>query len=246
MNEGVGILAAVTAGLISFVSPCVLPVVPAYLSFVSGMSIEEMRSSTAVGLGKRRRVLMNCLAFVAGFSLVFIALGASATTVGAFLLEKSKILSQVAGIVIVIFGLNTMGILKIPFLNYERRFHQNTKAAGLVGSFIVGLAFAFGWTPCIGPILGAILGVASTRETVGEGMVLLSAYSLGLGVPFLLAGLSVDRFFQVSSHFKKQFQVIQVVSGVFMVIVGWMIFFNVFQGLSNSFSRWFPWLSEIG
>lgn len=246
MNEGVGIFAALLAGFISFISPCVLPVVPAYLSFVSGMSIDEMRTDSAIGQGKRRRVLFNCLAFVVGFSLVFIALGASATTIGSFLLENTEWLARVAGVIIVIFGLNTMGVLKIPFLNYERRFHQNTKAAGLIGSFLVGLAFAFGWTPCIGPILAAILGVASTKETVGEGMVLLSAYSLGLGVPFLLAGVSVDRFFHLSSHFKKQFQVIQVVSGVFMVIVGGMIFFNVFQRLSGTFSSWFPWLSTIG
>src|SRR5512140_3121199 len=207
MNQSVGIFAALTAGLISFVSPCVLPVVPAYLSFVSGLTIDEMRTTTALGLGRRRRVLMNCLSFVLGFSLIFVALGASATAVGSFLNREMALLSRIAGVVIVIFGLNTMGIIKIPFLNYERRFHQNQKAAGLLGSFIVGLAFAFGWTPCIGPILGAILGVASTRESVIEGMVLLTAYSLGLGIPFLLAGLSVDRFFKFSSHFKKQFRV---------------------------------------
>jgi cytochrome c-type biogenesis protein len=246
MNDGVGILAALAAGFISFVSPCVLPVVPAYLAFVSGMSIDEMRTDTEIGQGRRRRVLLNCLAFVAGFSSVFIALGASATAVGSFLNANMAWLPKVAGILIVVLGLNTMGLIKIPFLNYERRFHQNTKAAGLLGSFVVGLAFAFGWTPCIGPILGAILGIASAQETVGQGMVLLTAYSLGLGVPFLLAGLGVDRFFKVSSHFKRQFQIIQVVSGVFMVIVGWMIFFNMFTNLSGTFSRWFPWLTEIG
>jgi cytochrome c-type biogenesis protein len=246
MNEGVGLLAALTAGLISFISPCVLPVVPAYLSFVSGLTIDEMRGGGGSGAAHKRRVLANCLSFVAGFSLVFIALGASATWVGAFLNERMLLLSRIAGVVIVFFGLNTLGLVKIPFLNYEKRFHQNSKAAGLMGSFIVGLAFAFGWTPCIGPILGAILGVASTRETVAEGMVLLSAYSLGLGIPFLLAGISVDRFFHISSHFKKQFKVIEIVSGVFMIVVGIMIFFNWFTVLSGTLSQWFPWLMELG
>jgi len=246
MNESVGILAALTAGLISFVSPCVLPMVPAYLSFVSGLSIEEMRATGESGSVHRKRVLANCLSFVAGFSLVFILLGASASAVGTFLQANMGILAKIAGLVIVFFGLNTLGIIKLPFLNYEKRFHQNKKAAGVVGSFVVGLAFAFGWTPCIGPILGTILGIAGAQDTVMKGVILLAAYSLGLGIPFLLAGVSVDRFFEVSSHFKKQFRVIEIVSGTFMIVVGWMIFFNVFSRFSNVISTWFPWLNELG
>jgi cytochrome c-type biogenesis protein len=245
MNESVGILAALTAGLISFVSPCVLPVVPAYLSFVTGLSIEEMRGSSAGGL-QRRRLLLNCLAFVGGFSAVFVALGASASFVGAFLNQNMQILAKVAGVVIVLFGLHTLGILKIPFLNYEKRFHQTQKSGGLLGSFIVGLAFAFGWTPCIGPILGAILGIASTKETIGQGVVLLSAYSLGLGVPFLVAGLSVESFFRVSSRVKSQFRLIEKLSGAFLIIVGVLIFFNMFGWLSAQLSRLFPGLADLG
>jgi cytochrome c-type biogenesis protein len=245
MDESVGILAALTAGLISFVSPCVLPVVPAYLSFVSGMSIEEMKGSGATG-ASRLRLFLNCLAFVAGFSTVFIMLGASATVVGGFLNENAKILSKVAGVIIVIFGLHTMGVFKIPFLNYEKRFHQNQKSAGLLGSFLVGLAFAFGWTPCIGPILGAILGVAAEAETVGKGILLLAVYSLGLGIPFLLAGLFVESFFRVSSGVKKQFALIEKISGVFMIVVGLMIFFDLFTMLSTWVSQALPWLSTLG
>lgn len=245
MNESVGIGTALVAGFISFVSPCVLPVVPAYLSFVSGMSIDEIRTS-GVDASRRRQVLLNCLAFVAGFSVVFIALGASASAVGVFLRQHMGILAKVAGVVIVLFGLNTLGLIRIPFLNYEKRFHQNRKASGLAGSFVVGLAFAFGWTPCIGPILGAILGMASTQERVGEGMVLLTAYSLGLGIPFLLAGLSVDRFFQLSSQVKKRFRVVEIVSGILLIAIGVMIFFNLLGWLSSGMTRLIPGLGSIG
>ena len=245
MNQGVGIGAALLAGLISFVSPCVLPVVPAYLSFVSGLSIDEMRTSSA-DASRRQRVLVNCLAFIAGFSVVFIALGASASVVGTFLNQRLGLLAKVAGVIIVLFGLNALGLIRIPFLNYEKRFHQNQKARGAPGSFVVGLAFAFGWTPCIGPILGAILGVASTQARAWEGVLLLTAYSLGLGIPFLLAGLSVDRFFRLSSQVRKHFRVIEIASGIFMIAIGVMIFFNMLGWLSSGVTKLFPRLGEIG
>ncbi|TPW17577.1 MAG: cytochrome c-type bioproteinis protein [bacterium] len=247
MDESVGLLAALTAGLISFISPCVLPVVPAYLSFVSGMSIDEMKGNGGAATGSSRlRLFLNCLAFVLGFSTVFIMLGASATVVGGFMNQNAKILSKIAGVIIVVFGLHTMGVIKIPFLNYEKRFHQNTKSAGLIGSFLFGLAFAFGWTPCIGPILGAILGVAASSETVGEGILLLAVYSLGLGIPFLLAGLFVESFFRLSGSVKKQFHLIEKISGFFMIAVGLMIFFDRFPQLSSWVSQLLPWLSTIG
>jgi cytochrome c-type biogenesis protein len=245
MDDSVGLLAALTAGIISFISPCVLPVVPAYLSFVSGLSIEEMRGAGS-NQGQKARMLINCLAFVLGFSTVFIALGASATFVGEFLNRNMQLLAKVAGVIIVIFGLHTLGLFRIPFLNYEKRFHQDQKANGPVGSFLVGLAFAFGWTPCIGPILGAILGIASTQERVGEGILLLAAYSLGLGIPFLLAGLSVERFFSVSSGVKRRFAVIEKISGGFLIVVGVMIFFNLFGWLSTGLMQLFPGLAKIG
>lgn len=245
MNDSVGLLAALTAGFISFISPCVLPVVPAYLSFVSGLSIDEMRgSSTDKAL--KARMLINCLAFIAGFSTVFIALGASATVIGDFFNRNMQLLAKIGGVIIVIFGLHTLGLFKIPFLNYEKRFHQDQKANGPLGSFVVGLAFAFGWTPCIGPILGAILGIASTHDRVGEGIMLLAAYSLGLGVPFLLAGLSVERFFAVSSGVKRRFALIEKISGGFLIVVGVMIFFNLFGWLSTGLMQLFPGLARIG
>lgn len=246
MNEQVGLLTALTAGLISFISPCVLPVVPAYLSYVSGLSVDEMRGADAPGGSRRGRIFFNSLAFVLGFSTVFILLGASASAVGVFLQKYADILSKIAGVVIVLFGLNTLGLIKIPFLSYEKRFQANTKSASLIGSFIVGLAFAFGWTPCIGPILGAILGLASTQGTVGKGVLLLSAYSLGLGIPFLLAALSVESFFKVSSGVKKRFKVVEIVSGLLMIGVGLLIFFNQLSWLSTWLSRVFPKLSELG
>jgi cytochrome c-type biogenesis protein len=230
MNESVGLLAALTAGFISFISPCVLPVVPAYLSFVSGLSLEEMKGENAAP-SNRTRLFLNCLSFVLGFSTVFILLGASATAVGGFINQNAQILAKVAGVVIVIFGLHTMGLFKIPFLNYERRFQSNQKAAGLLGSFVVGLAFAFGWTPCIGPI---------------QGILLLSAYSLGLGIPFLLAGLSVESFFRLSSGVKKRFHLVEKISGAFLIVVGVMIFFNLFGWLATWLSQALPWLSTIG
>lgn len=247
MNEQVGLLTALTAGLISFVSPCVLPVVPAYLSYISGLSVDEMRdTSSEASRARRGRIFSNSLAFVLGFSAVFILLGASASAVGVFLATYADILSKIAGAVIVLFGFNTLGLIKIPFLAYEKRFQANTKSASLVGSFVVGLAFAFGWTPCIGPILGAILGLASTQGTVGKGVLLLSAYSLGLGIPFLLAAWSVDAFFKVSSGVKKQFKVVEILSGLLMIAVGLLIFFNKMSWLSGWLSRIFPKLSELG
>lgn len=245
MNDSVGLLAALTAGFISFISPCVLPVVPAYLSFVSGLSIDEMKGASADRTLKAR-MLINCLAFIAGFSTVFIALGASATVIGDFLNRNMQLLARIGGVVIVIFGLHTLGLFKIPFLNYEKRFHQQTKTSGPLGSFVVGLAFAFGWTPCIGPILGAILGIASQADRVGEGIMLLAAYSLGLGVPFLLAGLSVERFFAVSSGVKRRFALIEKISGGFLIVVGVMIFFNLFGWLSTGLMSLFPGLARIG
>lgn len=263
MNEEVGLLTALTAGLISFVSPCVLPVVPAYLSYISGLSVDELRgmdgggasaagagggapAGSAPGPSRRQRVFANSLAFVLGFSSVFILLGASASVVGQFLQQYASILTKVAGVVIILFGLNTLGLIRIPFLSYEKRFQANTRGASLVGSFVVGLAFAFGWTPCIGPILGAILGLASTAETVGKGVLLLTAYSLGLGIPFLLAALSVDSFFKVSSGVKKRFRVVEIFSGVLMVAIGALIFFNQLTWLSMWLSKIFPKLAELG
>lgn len=243
--ENVTIITALAFGFLSFISPCVLPIVPGYISFISGLSFEEMQSSENVGV-IRKRILSNAFLFVLGFSMVFIALGASASAVGQFLREQLDLMSKIAGIIIVIFGVHMIGIYKIPFLNYEKRLHTNQKPLGLLGSFVVGLAFAFGWTPCIGPILASILAIAAQQETVGQGILLLSFYSAGLGIPFLLTGLSLTAFYKVFDKFKKHLHKVEIVGGVLLVVFGILIFTNYLTIVSAYFSKWFPFLNELG
>ncbi|MBI4811403.1 MAG: cytochrome c biogenesis protein CcdA [Ignavibacteriales bacterium] len=243
--ENVTIVTAFIFGVLSFISPCVLPIVPGYLSFISGVSFEEMQN-TDNRTQIRKRILLNALLFVLGFSIVFIALGASATAIGQFLHQQINIISKIAGVIIIIFGLHMIGVFKIPFLNYEKRFHTEGKKLSLFGAFIVGLAFAFGWTPCIGPILAAILAIASQQETVMQGVILLSFYSLGLGIPFLLTGLSLTIFFNVFNKFKRHLHKVEVVGGILLVIVGVLIMTNYLTVLSGYFAKWFPFLNELG
>ncbi|MEW6443307.1 MAG: cytochrome c biogenesis protein CcdA [bacterium] len=214
--------ASFTAGLLSFLSPCILPLIPAYLSFISGVSLSEMRED---GRGTRStgRVLLNALFFVLGFSLVFVSLGASATVLGKVLVSQMGLLRKAAGLLVIVFGLHTLGVFRIRFLDREKRYHQQRKPVGILGSFTVGLAFAFGWTPCIGPILAAILFYAGTRETIGQGIWLLSIYSAGLGIPFLLSAVGVERFLSVSRVFKSHFRAIEIVSAVLLIAVGVLI-----------------------
>ncbi len=230
--ENVNILTSFAFGLLSFISPCVLPIVPGYLSFISGVSFDEMQNSgnrTRV----RNRIVANSLFFILGFSVVFIALGASATVVGRFLHEQIGIISKIAGVVIIIFGLHMIGVLE-------------GKQLGFFGAFLVGLAFAFGWTPCIGPILAAILALASQQDSVGKGMVLLTSYSLGLGVPFLLTGMSLTAFYSAFNRFKKHLHTVEVVGGIMLVAVGALIMTNYLTILSGYLSRWFPFLNDLG
>jgi cytochrome c-type biogenesis protein len=184
--------------------------------------------------------------FILGFSVVFIALGASATAVGHFLHEQLNLISKIAGIVIIIFGLHMIGIFKIPFLNYEKRFNTNAKPMGLLGAFLVGMAFAFGWTPCIGPILAAILAIASQQDSVMKGTMLLGVYSLGLGVPFLVAGLSITLFYNVFDKVKRHLHTLEIVGGVLLVIVGSLIMTNYLTVLSGYLSKWLPFLNDLG
>ena len=244
MQDNISLLAAFGAGFLSFVSPCVLPVVPGYLSFVSGASLDDMGGRVA---GARRWAIMaDILAFVLGFSTVFVILGASATALGGFLLAKLSLLSKIAGVMVVILGLHMLGVFRLGFLYRERRIQTESKRVGILGSFLVGMAFAFGWSPCIGPILGGILAYASTRETVGQGMVLLGAYSAGLGIPFIVAGLSIDAFFRFTARFKRHFRMIEVISGGLLIAVGILIFTNQITVLSGWMVKLFPWMSGIG
>jgi len=222
----VSYIAAFLAGLLSFLSPCILPLVPGYISFISGLSLEDLNNKEN-GKGKSfYRTLTGAIFFILGFSLVFTLLGASATFIGRLLQIYADWFKRIGGIMIIIFGLHMVGIISIPFLNYQKKFQTNQQSSFhfVLTPFIIGLAFAFGWTPCIGPILAAILVYASTQETVLKGIVLLLLYSAGLGIPFLLTALAINQFYQLSQQIKKYFSIIEIVGGVLLIIIGILIF----------------------
>ncbi len=232
--EGVSLLAAFAAGLISFLSPCVIPLVPGYISMISGASVDELKTGSDTKVFDK--VLLHSLLFILGFSIVFISLGASATWLGQTLLSRMSILYKIAGVLIIIFGLHLTGILKIGLFNREKRFQSAGKPASAGGSLVIGLAFAFGWTPCIGPILATILGVAASRETVWEGIFLLSLYSLGLAVPFLLTSLGINHFLKFYNRFRAHLHQVEVFSGFVLIVLGAMIFTNQFTRLAGYLS----------
>jgi cytochrome c-type biogenesis protein len=221
----VNLITALLAGVLSFASPCVLPIVPGYLSFITGMGLDQLtqkeeRSKVV------RTAFLNSIIFVLGFSIVFVMLGASATAVGKFLQEYTGIFSKITGAVLVIFGLHMMGVIKIPFLLYEKRIQHEGKSVGGVRSFTAGLLFAFGWTPCIGPILAGILAIAATKETAGQGMALLGIYSVGLGVPFILSAVFLNGFFSTFSKIRMHLHKVEVAGGVILAVLGVLIFTN--------------------
>jgi len=230
--DNVSVIAAFAAGIVSFLSPCVLPLVPGYISIVSGISLEELQSRGR-NSGLMKVVFLNSLFFILGFSITFIALGASATVLGQVLMSRMNILYRIAGIVIIIFGLHLTGLVKIPFLYQDKRFHNVSKPRGMFGAFVLGLAFAFGWTPCIGPILAGILTFASTKETVSQGIMLLAVYSAGLGLPFLLTSFCLNKFLAFYGRFKQHFRTIEVLSGLLVITVGLLILTNNFTRLAG-------------
>ncbi|HTV60815.1 MAG TPA: cytochrome c biogenesis protein CcdA [Verrucomicrobiae bacterium] len=274
----VSILAAFVAGLVSFLSPCVLPLVPGYVSMLSGLGVEQLRE----GQGNKAGILGSSLAFVTGFSLVFISFGASASAVGAFLLRNRNLLAPIAGALIVMFGLHLIGVLaKVSvyaglligailaavggvlavrpglagpvkgvyliavaiifllgpvltrWLNRDLHFRNMGGKPGAVGGFLMGFAFAFGWTPCIGPILAAVLGIAATRDTVGEGIFLLACYSAGLAIPFLLTALAVGGFMKFYQKFRRYMHAVEIFSGILLLAIGGLVFFNRLTWLSG-------------
>lgn len=241
----VEIPAAVLAGLLSFVSPCVLPLIPGYLSFISGVSIEELSSREKSG-SHTWKVVLNTVFFVVGFSLVFVTLGAGATKIGKILQSNLNIFNKIAGAIVFLFGLHVVGLLKIKALNYEKRFHARQKSMGVLGSLAIGVAFAFGWTPCIGPILGAILTLAATQGSVYHGIVLLLFYSAGLGIPFILTALLFNYLIGGFGFIKRHFRAVEIVSGGLLMIVGILIFFNLLQLISGKILDLFPSLQNIG
>ena len=233
MSE-VSLVAAFSAGLISFLSPCVLPLVPGYISIISGASVEELQTGHDGHV--LRKVLIHSLLFILGFSIVFISLGASATWLGQVLLSRMALLYRIAGLLIIVFGLHLTGLLKIGLLNRDKRFHNAGKPATPGGALLIGLAFAFGWTPCIGPILAAILGLAAAQDTIVQGILLLAVYSLGLAVPFLLTSLGVNQFLKFYQRFRAHLHQVEVCSGVILIVLGAMIFTNQFTRLAGYLS----------
>lgn len=214
-------IAAFFAGLVSFLSPCVLPLVPGYVSLISGVGVEELQAQESSQ--RRRVVLLSSLMFVLGFSVVFIALGAVATTLGRAVREYFPWLIRIAGIIIIIFGLHLTGLLKINLLYADKRLHSLNPKRSALGAFLVGFAFAFGWTPCIGPILATILAFAASQDTVMRGVMLLAVYSAGLAVPFLLTSLGVDRFLAFYTRFRRHLHTVEVVSGVLLILIGALV-----------------------
>ncbi len=208
--------ASFLAGIVTFVSPCVLPLIPAYISFITGASLEDLKNEK----GSLARIVLSSLFFIAGFSILFILLGASATYIGVLTGQKKDILRWAGGIIVIIFGLHISGILRLKFLYQEKRIEMKKPSFGYLGAFLLGIAFSAGWTPCVGPILSSILILASAQETVYEGMMLLAIYSAGLGLPFLLTALFINKALQVFEHVKKYYKIIEVVSGLILVLVG--------------------------
>jgi cytochrome c-type biogenesis protein len=237
---GVGVGPAFVAGVVSFLSPCVLPLVPGYISLISGLSLEELSKGTD-RKAVTRRAVGGAIFFVLGFACVFTALGATASAVGALLSAHLKVLSKIAGALIVVFGLHISGAITIPFLYYEKRADASKLEPGFLGAFLMGLAFAFGWTPCIGPILASILALAATQETVGQGMLLLFVYSLGLGIPFIATACGVNAFFSFFNRYKRFLRAGEIFAGALLVVVGVLVFFNrltfLIQLLPRSLSR---------
>jgi cytochrome c-type biogenesis protein len=229
MIDDVSIFMAFSAGIISFLSPCVLPLIPGYISFISGTSLEELGAGDVDGLytkGINPAVILNSLFFIAGFSIVFVLLGASATWVGALITSRISILTKIAGLIILFFGLFKMGLLQFLFFYREVKFQVTNRRYGLFGALIIGSAFALGWTPCIGPILGAILVYASTLKHVNQGIMLLLFYSLGMGLPFLLTAFGINYFLRMFKRIKNHLGLIEKISGLIMVILGILILTN--------------------
>jgi cytochrome c-type biogenesis protein len=233
---------ALLAGVISFLSPCVLPIVPPYLAYMSGVSLNDMSSESAA----RRRAIIAALFFVMGLSTVFLILGFTASAFGAFFLQNQILFSQISGIVVIIFGIHFLGIYRISFLDREARMDAGDKGGSSFGAYVLGLAFAFGWTPCIGPQLGAILSLAAGEASVARGTLLLGIYALGLGIPFLLAAMFMTRAVGVMNRLKRHMKAIERGMGVLLLIVG----IAMLTGAFSTFSFWlleiFPALGNLG
>ncbi|MDP2619025.1 MAG: cytochrome c biogenesis protein CcdA [Hyphomicrobiales bacterium] len=246
MAADVTLPAVFLGGLISFVSPCVLPLVPPYLTYLAGTSLDQLTGEREMPRGLYLRVVAASIAFVLGFTTIFVLLGASASAIGRLLVGNLDMLAKIAGIVIIAMGLHFIGLIRLPLLNREARYQGEIPAGGIVGAYVMGTAFAFGWTPCIGPVLAVVLAVAASRETVLQGMGLLAVYSLGLGVPFILAALGAKPFMSFMARFRRHLGTVEKVMGGLLVLAGVMFI----TGSVSQFSYWlletFPALGLIG
>jgi len=229
-GQSLGVAVAFSAGLFSFLSPCVLPLFPSYLSFITGMSVSDLAADLSPAA--RRRVLLHAVAFVLGFSLVFVALGASFSAAGQLLLDYREWIRRVGGVLIVLFGLYIAGVFRLGFLARSAQWRIRDKPAGYAGSLAVGITFAIGWTPCVGPILGAILSLAGTAETVQRGVGLLVAYSAGLGLPFLVSALALGSFLDFFRRYRPLIPVVERAAGVLLVVVGVLVYTNYYVVLN--------------
>jgi cytochrome c-type biogenesis protein len=235
MDGSITIAVAFGAGLLSFASPCVLPIVPGYLGFITGMSIDDLR-----GGASRRAVVVPALSFIAGFTLIFILLGASATLLGSVLIRYKLWIARAGGLLVILLGLHLLGVFRMSALMRERRIHLTRSPATALGAMGAGLAFGAGWTPCLGPVLAALLTYAGARATLGGGMMLLASYALGLAIPFLLAALATGWFLEASRRFRRMIPVAEKVSGAVLLLMGILLVTGSFTALSSYFVRWTP------
>ncbi len=223
--ENISLFVAFGAGILTFFTPCILPLIPGYICFITGLSLDDLRENQKQD-GKThniKRILLQTILFVLGFSFVFISFGATASFLGGFIYTYEKIIKIIGGSIIILLGLHVAGVFNIKKLGYEKKLHLKNKPANMFGSFVIGVVFALGWTPCVGPALAAMLGLAGTQKTLTQGIVLLSIYSLGLGIPFILTGLAINTFFNIFDKIKRYFKIISISSGVLLVIIGIII-----------------------
>lgn len=245
MGLDITIWGAFVAGLLSFVSPCVLPLVPPYLCFLAGVTLDELTADDRTQV-PRLKVFLSSLAFVLGFTAVFVVLGASASVIGRVVMSYLDIFGYIAGAIIIVMGLHFLGVFRIGLLYQEARIHVERRPAGLIGAFLVGIAFAFGWTPCVGPVLAAILFVAGTEDTVADGAMLLAVYSLGIGLPFLLASLFAGPFMALMRRFRSQMGKVEKAMGALLVLTGIMFLTGQMAALSYWLLETFPALASVG
>jgi cytochrome c-type biogenesis protein len=237
---------AFLAGLLSFLSPCVLPIVPPYLAFLGGITLDQVSERGRTDWTAARRIFYAAIAFVFGFATIFVALGATASTIGQFVGDHIRLFAQIAGVLIILLGIHFLGIVRIPLLYREARLQVEQRPAGLVGAYVVGLAFAFGWTPCVGPVLTGVLFVAGSKDTAGQGALLLATYALGMGLPFLIAALFAASFLRFLARFRRYIPWVERGLGLLLIVTGVLFITGSVIDIANWILETFPSLSRLG